>query len=195
MVTPSTLARLHHRSQWLRQTALARLRVHGYRWMGSTGIHPKCLFGPNVRIDRPYLLEMEQRCVLQQGVWFLIHSDEASLHVGEYTFIGRDVEIEVSTSILIGRHCLIGPGVYITDHNHDLSARGPMFQAPCIHGPVTIEDNVWIGARAIILPGVTIESGAVVGAGAVVTRSVARDTIVVGVPARPIRSRLPASPP
>ncbi len=190
---PSNLARFHYQAQLFRQTALSRIRVHGYRLMGSSTIHPKCLFGPHVRIDRPHLLEMGQRCVLQQGVWLLIGSDSASLQVGEFTFFGRDVEIEVSTSVVIGKHCLIAPGVYITDHNHDVSAELPMFEAPCIHGPVDIGDNVWIGAKAIILPGVTIETGAVVGAGSVVTRSVARDMVVAGVPARPIRSRFSAS--
>ncbi|NTV62282.1 MAG: hypothetical protein HGA65_01930, partial [Oscillochloris sp.] len=54
--------------------------------------------------------------------------------------------------------------------------------------PVVIEDGVWIGAGALILPGVTIGAGAIVGAGALVTKSVAPDTVVGGVPARVIRT-------
>jgi maltose O-acetyltransferase len=59
--------------------------------------------------------------------------------------------------------------------------------------PVVVEDDAWIGTNAVILPGVTIGRGAIVGAGAVVTRDVAPYTVVAGVPARPIR-RLEAQP-
>ncbi|PIW49973.1 MAG: acetyltransferase, partial [Zetaproteobacteria bacterium CG12_big_fil_rev_8_21_14_0_65_54_13] len=55
--------------------------------------------------------------------------------------------------------------------------------------PVCIGDDVWIGARAVILPGVNIGRGAVIGAGAVVTRNVAANSVVAGVPARLLRDR------
>ncbi len=57
------------------------------------------------------------------------------------------------------------------------------------HKPIVIEDDVWIGARATILGGVTIGRGAIVAAGAVVTKSVPPFTIVAGVPAKPLKIR------
>jgi maltose O-acetyltransferase len=57
------------------------------------------------------------------------------------------------------------------------------------HAPIKIEDDVWVGFQAIILPGVTIGRGSIVGAGAVVTKDVPPYTVVVGVPARPLRQR------
>lgn len=172
-----------------RRIAAARTRVHGYRLLGADRIDQKCLIGRNVRIDRPHRLEMGQRCVLQDGVWLCIESTTADLTIGSFTFLGKDVEIEVSTKVAIGRQCLIAPGVYITDHNHDISTREPMFEAPCIADPVQIGDDVWIGAKAVILPGVKIGSGAVIAAGAVVTRSVESGAVMAGVPALPIKSR------
>jgi len=59
----------------------------------------------------------------------------------------------------------------------------------CSSAPVCIGDDVWIGARAVILPGVNIGRGAVIGAGAVVTRNVAANSVVAGVPARLLRDR------
>lgn len=172
-----------------RRVAAARLRVHGYRLLGANRIDPKCLMGRHVRIDRPHRLVMGPRCVLQDNVWLSILEPTAELRIGAFSFLGRDVEIEVCLHMAIGEHCLIGPGVYITDHNHDIHCQGPMAAAPCIAKPVQIGDDVWVGAKAVILPGVTVGSGAVIAAGAVVTRSVAAGTVVAGVPARPIKKR------
>lgn len=61
-----------------------------------------------------------------------------------------------------------------------------------VDAPTDVEDHVWIGFRAIILSGVTIGEGSIVGAGAVVTKDVEPYTIVAGVPAKLIRSRVPA---
>ena len=172
-----------------RRLAVARVRVHGYRFLGANRIDRKCLISRHVRIDRPHRLVMGPRCVVQDNVWLSILEPAAELRIGAFTFLGRDVEIEVCSQVVIGEHCLIGPGVYITDHNHDIHAPGPMAAAPCIAKPVQIGDDVWVGAKAVILPGVTVGSGAVIAAGAVVTRSVAPRMVIAGIPARPIKQR------
>ena len=169
--------------------ALCRLRVHRYRLLGARGIDGKCLFGRGVRVERPWLATLGPRCVLQQDVWLNIGANSASLDIGAFTFIGRGVEIEVSTRVAIGRGGLIAPGVFITDHNHGTALGLPMFEQPCVAAPVMIGDDVWIGANAVILPGVEIGDGAIVAAGAVVNRSVPANAIVVGVPAQVIRYR------
>lgn len=176
------------RRDWVR-IAGDRIRVWVYRAMGGHGIHGKCLIGRGARIERPYRLEMGERCVLQRGVWLNIGSDSARMYIGAYSFIGYGTEIEVSQEVRIGRGTLIAPGVFITDHNHDTALGRPMFEQPCIPAPVIIGDDVWIGANAVVLPGVTIGDGAVVAAGAVVSRDVAAGSIVGGVPAKWIRDR------
>lgn len=168
----------------------ARLRVHLYRLQGGKGIHAKCLFGKGVRIERPWTVHMGPRCVLQPMVWLNVGAKDATLSIGDYTFIGRGTEIEVSQSVAIGKHCLIAPNVFITDHNHDTRRHGiPMFERPCVPAPVLIGDDVWIGANSVILPGVTVGDGAVVGAGSVVTKDVPSNAIVGGVPAKFLRER------
>ncbi len=166
-----------------------RLRVHGYRLTGARGIDSKCLIGRGACIERPWLVTLGPRCVLQPDVWLNIVSENALLDVGEFTYFGRGVHIEVSKRVAIGRGGLIAPGVYITDHNHSTALGSPMFEQPCVAAPVVIGDDVWIGANAVILPGVSIGDGAVVAAGAVVNSDVPAYAIVGGVPARFIRFR------
>lgn len=167
----------------------SRVRAHFHRFRGG-GIGPKNLFGSGVKIERPWLLSTGKRVVLQEKVWLNIGADSGKLSLGDFVFIGRGTEIEVVLEVSIGRGCLIAPGVFITDHDHDVAIKGiPMFEQPCIKKPVVIEDDVWLGANAIVTAGVTIGTGAVVAAGAVVTKSVPSYTIVGGVPARPIRKR------
>jgi acetyltransferase-like isoleucine patch superfamily enzyme len=91
-------------------------------------------------------------------------------------------------STTIGDDVQIGPGVVITTGNHlfDDPTRPVRTQGGAV-APVVIEDGAWIGARAVILPGVRIGAGAVVAAGAVVTTDVPARTLVAGVPARAVR--------
>lgn len=164
----------------------ARARVMRYRAIGGTLINPKCMFYSGVRIDKPWLVEMGPRCVLHQDVWLSVSSTSGKLRIGANVFLGRGAIIEVNHEVTIGDGGLIAPNVYITDHNHSMQLGVPMWQQPCRPAPLSIGNDVWIGANAVVLPGVKIGDGAVIAAGAVVTKSVLPDHIVAGVPARQI---------
>lgn len=108
-----------------------------------------------------------------------------NIEIGEDTIIGEDAVLDGRDKLVIGNHVDIASEVMIYNAQHDV--QDPNFQA--IKAPVTIGDYVFIGPRAIILPGVTIKKGAVVGAGAVVTKDVFENTIVGGIPAKQIGER------
>lgn len=115
----------------------------------------------------------------------LLAYHNARLEIGPRAFINYGCSIAANTSITIGPDCLLGPFVNIIDN--DYHAIEDRRQQP-VSRPVSIGASVWIGTRAIILPGVTIGDGAVIGAGSVVTRDVAPYTVVAGNPARVLRT-------
>lgn len=97
------------------------------------------------------------------------------------------VIISEGPGILIGKRCLIGPGVHIYDSDfHALRVAGRASEEPR-RAQVVIEDDVFIGSGAMILKGVRLGAGCVVGAGAVVAANVAAGLIVAGTPARVLR--------
>ncbi len=104
--------------------------------------------------------------------------------LGKNVFINSGCCFQDQGGIEIGNNVLIGQQVVIATINHDLI---PEKRANMFAYPVKIKDDVWIGAHATILGGVTIGNGAVVAAGAVVTKDVPENTVVGGVPAKPIR--------
>ena len=106
----------------------------------------------------------------------------AHLAIGGGTFLNRNVEIVATESVSVGRDCKIGRDVIVMDSDQHEIPGQPFYSAP-----VVIEDRVWIGARAIILKGVRIGHDAVIGAGAIVTRSIPPSSVAVGQPARVIR--------
>jgi acetyltransferase-like isoleucine patch superfamily enzyme len=114
---------------------------------------------------------------------------DARLVAGDFVFIGRGVEIDVAQSVTIGAHTLIAPNVFITDHTHGASRAKRLDEQGNRVAPVSIGNDAWIGAGAIVLSGVSIGDGAIVGAGAVVTKDVAPYAIVAGVPAAVIGER------
>jgi acetyltransferase-like isoleucine patch superfamily enzyme len=109
----------------------------------------------------------------------------AGCRIGPRTWINRDTCLDLRGGLEIGSDCSISPDVTILTAAH--GTNDPGFRL--IHGAVTIADHVWIGTRATVLPGVNIGQGAVVAAGAIVTRDVPRLAIVGGVPARVIGTR------
>lgn len=105
--------------------------------------------------------------------------------LGERVFINSGCKFQDQGGVVIGDDCLIGHNTVIATLNHDLA---PSRRADMHPAPVVIGRNVWIGSNATILPGVTIGDNAVVAAASVVTKDVPADSIVVGSPARVVRS-------
>lgn len=119
------------------------------------------------------------------GLFPPFHTDcGLNIAIGEGTFINMGCSFQDWGGISIGDNCLIGHNCTICTVNHlkDPNQRGSM---TC--SPVAIGNKVWVGANVTILPGVSIGDGAIIAAGAVVTKDVAPNTIVGGVPAKLIK--------
>lgn len=108
-----------------------------------------------------------------------------NIEIGEGTIVGDHAFFDGRAKIIIGKQVDIASSVMIYNSEHNLA--DPTFKAT--EEPVIIKDYVFIGPRAIIMPGVTIENGAIVAGGAVVTKDVPENTIVGGVPAKVIGER------
>lgn len=131
-------------------------------------------------------------CALYQGVRLEVWSG-ATLSIGGGTYLNRNTEVVAARSVAIGRDCMIARDVLIMDTDQHALPGADLQVAP-----VVIEDRVWIGARAIVLKGVRIGHDSVIGAGAIVTKSVPPRSVVVGPAARVIRTLDPdreAGPP
>lgn len=198
----SLLVRL--RAKWARDAhlPLSVLLRRGASFAASLATAPLYLWqvtqvGAQVRtIGRPRIenfgtMRIGDHTVLRS----LVTPLELCCAVGARLEIGRDVSINYGVSvgatgfISIGDRVRIGPYAMIVDTAfHDLYNR--TLRPP--PQPVVIEPDVWIGARASVLPGVRIGRGAIVGTGAVVTRDVPAYAVVAGVPARVVRRLDPA---
>ncbi|HXB68859.1 MAG TPA: acyltransferase [Candidatus Acidoferrales bacterium] len=108
------------------------------------------------------------------------------VHIGSSSSLNDYVQMWGQFGVTIGNDVLIAAHVVITSATHD--ANSYPYSTKVIGGPVVIEDGVWIGSGAIILPGVRIGARSIIGAGAVVTKDVAAGVIAVGTPARVLRS-------
>jgi maltose O-acetyltransferase len=125
--------------------------------------------GQNSTIESPFY------CVYGQNI-----------HLGDHVFLNVSCTILDCNEVRIGDHVMIGPSVQIYTAAHLLQAE-PRNRDLEVAKPVVIDDNVWVGGAAVLLPGVRIGRNAVVGAGAVVSRDVPANTVVAGNPARVIR--------
>ncbi len=117
-----------------------------------------------------------------------------NLEVGDDTGIGAGSFISCTDRVCIGDRVLMGPEVMIFTSNHVWNAElKSYFKQGETTNPVIVEDDVWLGARCILLPSVTIGRGSTVAAGAVVTKSIPPFSVAAGVPAKVIMM-LPTSP-
>ena len=147
------------------------------------------VFPPVVRnlIFKMIFKKMGKKCLVDYKTYFRYPS---KISIGDSVGINRGCELYASywdrdAEIRIGNNVALGPNVRIFMATHDVSSLGLSDTA----GSVIIEDHVWIGGGAIILPNVTLGEGAVIGAGSVVTQNIPRYSIAVGNPARVIKKR------
>lgn len=106
-----------------------------------------------------------------------------NIHIGQDVFVNSGCKFQDQGGIYLGDRVLIGHNVVLATLNHDLD---PAKRADMQPSPIRVGDDAWLGSGCIVLPGVTIGEGAVVAAGAVVTKDVPARTVVGGVPTREI---------
>jgi acetyltransferase-like isoleucine patch superfamily enzyme len=144
----------------LAMDALPRLlRWLGYRAAGT-------------RIDTPNILGGAR-----------LHGRMGQISIGSGTFANRELYLEAVAPITIGRDCQFGPQVMVVTSHHPREPDGRVSTMPEGRA-VTIGDRAWIGARALILPGVTIGADVVIGAGSVVAKDCLTPGVYVGSPAK-----------
>jgi acetyltransferase-like isoleucine patch superfamily enzyme len=159
----------------------ARNLAFAAAWRGSLGA---C--GKGTRIDAgvtlvlPKNIRIGERGYIAERCQLTTEANDSSLAIGDDAVIGADTRIDYTGSVRIGHEALVSEGVRIYTHDHDT------WNFEEVHSSsLEIGDHVWLGARAIILPSVTrIGSGAVIGAGSVVTKNVESGAVVAGNPAR-----------
>ncbi|TRZ44986.1 acyltransferase [Robertkochia solimangrovi] len=155
------------------------------------------LAGDAFKLGKSTRLFVQQDWEIQNNVHIETHCDIFSresgyfgkLTIGQGTHIGDYTIIDVCDNITIGDNVAIGPNCTIYSHDHDYTNKKlPAWQGGVITKPVKIADGAWIGSNVTILPGVCIGERCVVAAGSVVTKDVIKETIVGGVPAKPIKT-------
>jgi acetyltransferase-like isoleucine patch superfamily enzyme len=160
---------------------LLGVRLHGYVWMRQ------------IEIPRNYAdIELAGGVSLDRGVVLLCSgpaSDVPKIRIGSGTYINRHTMLDATESLVIGSACAIGPGCYLTDHDHGQDPASAPLAQPMVSAPTRLGDRVWLGANVVVLKGVTVGDRAIIGAGSVVTKDIPADAVAAGVPARVLRIR------
>jgi acetyltransferase-like isoleucine patch superfamily enzyme len=176
--------------------------------LASLKAHQQVRLGSGVRLNGAPLVDIREGCQLHIGAGTVLNSSNAGYHLNMHSPVklladrpGARIRIGANCRIHgacvhayelieIGDGCLIAANTQIMDGpGHDLCLESPEKRIQTRGGskPVRIGNNVWIGAGAMILPGVTIGDGTVVGAGSIVTKSLPAGVLAAGNPARVVR--------
>jgi acetyltransferase-like isoleucine patch superfamily enzyme len=137
-----------------------------------------------VRIKNPQRVSLGPRTGVRPYAFLKATGSRGRIVIGARSGVGEHCVINAVERVEIGSNVLIAPGCHITDANHGIAVGVPIMQQERTAAPVSIGDDVWVGAGAKILSGVTVGAGAVIAAGAVVREDVPPMAIVGGVPAR-----------
>ncbi len=171
------------------------------------------VWGRNVTLRHPQKIKVGKRCVIEEYCSLSAQGDENSgitlgeevllgrstvlgtrngtVEIGDYSNIGANCRIGTTTRVKFGKHVLLAANCYIggAQHKFDRLDVPIMRQGYDSKGGVVIEDDVWLGAGVMVLDGVTIGTGSVIGAAAVVTKDIPAYSIAIGIPAKVVGSR------
>lgn len=122
--------------------------------------------------------------LMTRGPFYMKGVNGGKTYIGDNCFFNHNVSITCAEEIKIGNNCMFANNLVIVDHDHLRDGQG--VQSTLVSSPIRIGDNIWCGANVTILKGVNIGNGAVIAAGAVVTKNVEPHSVVAGVPAKKI---------
>lgn len=130
-----------------------------------------------IMLLRLFGAKIGKRCLICRGAKFYA---PWNFECGDFVCIGPRVDVYCKDKVSIGSQVVVSQDAYLCTASHDITS--PVMKL--LTKPIKVGDNVWIAAKATILPGVTVNNGAVVGACAVVAKDVPKWVVVVGNPAR-----------
>lgn len=133
-------------------------------YLQSFGKHTKFVIGKSGSIL------IGKKIVTEPGLSLSVNG---SLEIGDSCFFNSNCSITVMDKIKIGNNCNVANNVVIVDHDHDFRKDNKLF----VTAPVTIGNNVWIGANCVLLKGIQIGDNAVIAAGSVVRKSIPENTV------------------
>jgi acetyltransferase-like isoleucine patch superfamily enzyme len=144
--------------------------------------------GNALQMLREGRLEIGPQAYFEPGVW--LTSESGHIAIGGGSLLNLNVMVAAVERVTIGEHCMLANGCLVTDGNHrfDDPETPVPWQGFTSKGPVTIADNVWLGANAVVTSGVTIGRRSVIGANSVVIEDVPDFSIAAGAPAKVLKS-------
>jgi acetyltransferase-like isoleucine patch superfamily enzyme len=168
------------------QVRTAWWRAQGLQ-VGTGTLLPKC------HVTWPHQVSLGANCTLEHDIYFKydgIWAPGPSIVIRDRVFIGFGCEFNVRRRVEIGSDSLIASGCKFIDHDHGTAPGVPMReQTAGAEAEIVLEEDVWLGVNVVVLKGVRIGRGAIIAAGAVVTRDVPSQEIWGGIPARKIAER------
>jgi acetyltransferase-like isoleucine patch superfamily enzyme len=147
---------------------------------------------PRLTITWPHQVAIGKNCVIEEGTHFKydgMWQPGPAIRIQDHVFLGTGCEFNICEGIDIGTGSLIASGCRFIDHNHGALLGQPMRLQEGPKKAIVIGDDVWLGVNVVVLKGVTIGNGAIVAAGAIVTKSILPNEIWAGVPAKKIGQR------
>jgi acetyltransferase-like isoleucine patch superfamily enzyme len=152
----------------------------------------KGTFLPSVNVTWPHQVKIGNFCQIEKNTNFKfdgIWKSGPSILIGDNVFIGANCEFNVNVKVHIQDNSLIASGCKFIDHDHGTMGGIYMRSQQAIGSAIVIGEDVWLGVNVVVLKGVTIGTGSIVAAGAIVNRSIPDNQIWGGVPAKFIKAR------